>query len=172
MKNALLSLIILSSLLLTGCGNFSPRSPKINNQNGTIEELKNNQNGVMADLEALKNQQDIQNSRLDRIQQGILNLQNIYENSGIQILSGPGGTIVAIIGMGCLTIVVLHYRHKSKEYEKTANILAQKIVSMDDQNIENSIFESAMKQKCEGSVLKVFKRQKALKMAQVDLKKS
>ena len=172
MKHAFLSLIILSSFLFTGCGNLSPRAPRINNQNGTIEELKNNQNGVIADLETLKNQQDIQNSRLDRIQQGILNLQNIYENSGVQILSGPGGTIVAIIGMGCLTIVVIHYRSKAKEYEKTANILAQKIVLMGDQNIEDSIFKSAMAQRCEGSVLKIFKKQKALKMAQVDLKKS
>jgi hypothetical protein len=101
-----------------------------------------------------------------------MNLQNIYENSGVQILSGPGGTIVAIIGLGCLTIVVLHYRTKAKEYEKTANILAQKIVLIGDQNIEDSIFKSAIEQKCEENVLKLFKKQKALKMAQVDSKKS
>lgn len=172
MKSLLLSITILSLVFFTGCGNFSPRAPKINNQNGTIEQLKNNQNGVIADLEALKNQQEIQNSRLDRIQQGILNLQNIYENSGVQILSGPGGTIVAIIGLGCLTIVVLHYRSKAKEYERTANILAQKIVFMDDQNLENEIFKSAIDSKCENSVLKLIKKQKALKMTSSNLKKS
>lgn len=171
MKYKFLILAIASLFFLTGCGNFSPRSPKINNQNGTIEDLKNNQNGVIADLEALKNQQEIQNSRLDRIQQGILNLQNIYENSGVQILSGPGGTIVAIIGLGCLTIVVLHYRSKAKDYEKTANILAQKIVSMNDQNIENEIFQSALQNKCETSTLKIIKKQKALKIMQADSKK-
>ena len=163
MKIAFLTLSMLSLIFFTGCGNLSPRGPRINNQNGTIDQLKNNQNGVIADLEALKNQQEIQNSRLDRIQQGILNLQNIYENSGVQILSGPGGTILAVIGMGCLTIVVLHYRSQSKQYEKTANILAEKLVFMGDPSLEDSIFQAAMKAKCEEKTLKVIKNQKALK---------
>jgi hypothetical protein len=163
MKRAFLALSAISILFFSGCGNLSPRlNPKINNQNGEIQELKNNQNGVIADLEALKNQQEIQNSNLDRIQQGLFNLQNIYENSGVQILSGPGGIIAAIIGMGCLTVVVLHYRSQAKTYEKTANILAEKIVSSGNADLEEEVFKAAMNTKAEEKVLQLIKKQKSL----------
>jgi hypothetical protein len=166
MKTAYFLIFTLLVLSLSGCGNFSPRSPKINNQNGKIEELKNNQNGIIADLEAFKNQQSIQNSRLDKIQQGIINLQSVYENSGIQVLSGPGGTMVAIIGLGCLTIMVLHYRSESKKYEKTANILAKEIVFSDNLEIENAVFEKALNTNCEEKILNLIKKQKSLKATQ------
>lgn len=160
MKKFFLVLAAVSVLFFTGCGNFSPRGPKINNSNGTIEELKNNQNGVMSEIELLKNQQEIQNSQLDRIQQGLLNLQNIYENSGVQVFSGPGGLMTGIVGFVCLTIVLLHYRSQAKQYEKTANILANKIVSLNNPELEEDLFKSALNSNVEEKILNLVKKNK------------
>lgn len=145
---------------ITGCGNFSPRGPNINNPNGKIEELKNNQNGLMTEIELLKNQLKISNSQLEKIQQGMLNIQSNNENSGIQIFSGQGGLIVAIVGFVCMTIVILHYRSKAKIYEKTSDILVEKIVESKDENLQNDIFLAVLGTKSEECLLNLVKKHK------------
>ena len=164
MKNVFLTLVACNILFLSGCSNFSPRNNgKIQNQNGRIDEIKNNQNGIIADLDLLKNQQEIQNSELSRIQQGFLNLQSIYENSGIQILSGPGGLMAGIVGFFFITIVMLHYRSQAKSYEKTANLLANQIVNLNNPDFEEEIYKAAIKSNLKEKVLNLVKKQKLMR---------
>lgn len=162
MKHAILAVLTAVCLMVTsGCGNLSPRqNQKIDNSGGKIDEIKSNQNGIMAEIGTLKNQAEIQNSRLDRIQQGMINLQSNYENNGVQIFSGPGGLIVAVVGFVGLTIMVLHYRSQSKMHEKTANILAERIVHMDDPDLEDSVFQAVMYTDVEENVLNIIKKHK------------
>ena len=62
-------------LSFLGCSNFNPRNnPKIENQNGQIEDIKTNQNGVMLELAKVRQQGEITNSTLKDIQQGLLNI--------------------------------------------------------------------------------------------------
>lgn len=149
-------------LTISGCGNFSPRAPNINNSNGKIEELKNNQNGLMAEIELLKNQLEISNSQLEKIQQGLLNIQSNNENSGVQILSGQGGLMVTIVGFLCMTVVLLHYRSKAKTYEKTSDILVEKIVESKDENLQNDIFLAVLGTKSEECLLNLVKKHQTL----------
>jgi hypothetical protein len=147
--------------LIVGCGNLSPRQDQeFNNQGGKIDEIKNNQNGVMAELGTLKNQAEIQNSELEKIQQGMLNLQSNYENNGVQVFSGPGGLIVSILALMCGTIILLHYRNVAKIQEKTANILAERIANSEDPSLEDSVFQAAMYTNVEENVLNLMKKHK------------
>ena len=85
------TVLILTLLFFSGCG-FSPRN-RLNNQDGQIDELKNNQNGLMSEIGGLKQQSEITDSQLKEVQQGYLNIQNKLssnENSGVQILQGDG----------------------------------------------------------------------------------
>lgn len=161
MKQLIFILAALCLIFFSGCGNLSPRQDqKIDNSNGKIDEIKNNQNGIMSELGTLKNQQEIQNSRLDRIQQGLMNIQSTYENSGVQIFSGPGGLVVAIVGFVCCTILILHYRSQAKTYEKTSNILAERIINADNPELEDEVFQAAMYTSVEENMLKIMKKAK------------
>lgn len=166
MKQAIFAIVAaLCFVGFSGCGNLSPRQDqKIDNTDGKIDEIKNNQNGIMAEIGTLKNQSDIQNSKLDKVQQGMVNLQSVNENSGIQIFSGPGGLMVAVICLVCATILILHYRSQSKIQEKTANILAERIVSKDDPHLEDAVFQAAMYTNVEENVLNLMKKHKTKMM--------
>ena len=162
MNKILLVLMSLCLISTFGCGTLSPRQEqKLDNSGGKIDEIKNNQNGIMSELGTLKNQQEIQNSRLDRIQQGLMNIQSSYENSGVQIFSGPGGLIVAIVGLVCGTILVLHYRQQAKQYEKTSTILAENIVNANDPDLEEQVFQAVMYTNVEENVLSIINKAKA-----------
>lgn len=161
MKLIFLTLSIFCFVFISGCGNLSPRqNQKIDNSNGKIDEIKNNQNGIMSELGTLKNQQEIQNSRLDRIQQGLMNIQTSYENSGIQIFSGPGGLIVAIVGFICCTVLIMHYRSQAKTYEKTSNILAERIINSENPELEDQVFQAALYTNVEENILNIMKKAK------------
>jgi hypothetical protein len=162
MKQLILVIAVFCALTVSGCRSLSPRQDqKLDNTSGKIDEIKNNQNGVMSELGTLKNQQEIQNSRLDRIQQGLMNIQNSYENSGIQIFSGPGGLIVAIIGLICGTVIILHYKQQAKQYEMTSKILAERIVNKNDPDLEEEVFQAAMYTNVEESILNFMNKAKA-----------
>lgn len=162
MKRCILALVAAFFLIvLPGCGNLSPRNDqKIDNQNGKIDEIRTNQNGVMAEILSLKNKFDIHDSTISKIQQGMVNLQSNNENSGVQILSGPGGLVVAMIGFLALSVIALHFRGAAKANEKTANILAEKIVQQDDPALEDSVFQAAMYTDVEENVLNLIKKHK------------
>lgn len=160
MKNLILAVLL--ALSLTGCGNLSPRfdpklDQKIDNQGGKIDSLKNNQNGIMSEIGTLKNQAEILNSRLDRVQQGILNLQSNNDNHGVQILSGSGGLLIAAISILVGGFLVLHFRSTAKMHEKTANILAEKIVDLNSPEVVDAVFQAAMYTDVEENMLKIMK---------------
>ena len=146
---------------LTGCGNLSPRNEqKIDNQDGKIDEIKNNQNGIMGEIGTLKNQAEIQNSKLEKIQQGMLNLQSNNDNHGVQIFSGSGGLLVAIVGIISACGVVLYFRSVSKMHEKTATMLAERIVNANDPQLEEAVFSAAMYTNVESNVLNLINKAK------------
>jgi len=172
-----ISLVALSiMLMLPGCGNLSPRdnlSPRqqqeIDNQNGRIQEMENMANSMKLELGKLQSQSEIQNSQLEDIQQGLANFQSNNENSGVQILSGPGGLIVTFVGLLCVSIIALSYRSEAKKQEKVANILAERIVRQGDPYLEDQIFQAAMYTDVEEEVLKLVKKHQ-FRLASAELK--
>lgn len=166
MRRFLVAIIAAASLFaMTGCGNLSPRADpkldqKIDNQNGKIGELSNMQNSMKAEIGKLSSQSDIQNSKLDRIQQGLLNMQTNTDNHGLQFFSGAGGLIVAIVAIVGLTVLVVVYRNAAKTHEKTANILAERIVHLNNPELENAVFEAVLHTNVAENVLNLIKKHK------------
>jgi len=164
MMRYLLPLIAFCTLFLSGCGNFSPRQQQeIDNQNGKIGEIENMANSMKAEVGNLKQQNDIQNSQLDRMQQGMVNLQSNYDNSGVQILSGPGGLIFSVISVLVIAVIALNYRRVAKQNEKTADMLAEKIVEMDNPYLEDQVFRAAMYTDVEENVLRVIQKHQTIR---------
>ena len=115
--------IIIFIIFISGCGNFNPRlQNRIANENGKIEDIRNNQNGFMLELGKLRNEAQIQNSQLKEVQQGMLNMNNALsrnENSGIQILQGDG-SLMLIFALASIGMLLFHYRNKANNNEKIA----------------------------------------------------
>jgi hypothetical protein len=168
MKKILKFLTILLAATSIGCasGNFSPRNdPNIENQNGKIDEIRNNQNGVMAEIGKLKQSAEFQNSKLQEVQNGMLNLNTAIsrnENSGVQILQGDGSLMfifsICVIGM------LLHYRNRAVKNEKAAEIMAREIVRFNDVTLNDNVLRAAMHSPSELHVYNMMlKQQKQLK---------
>lgn len=156
MKGLYLALLTAALLFLPGCGNLSPRQQQeIDNQNGRIGEIENLANSMKAEVGNLKTQNEIQDSQIGQMQQGLANYQSNFENSGVQILSGPGGITVSLIGILVLSIVAMQYRKSAKQHEKTSEILAEQITSLCDPQLEDDVFKAAMFTDVEENVLKV-----------------
>lgn len=149
-------LLAICAVFLTGCGKFSPLSPnlkqQLHNQNGQIEELKNNQNGLMLDIGKLKQITDINARDIENYQQGLLNMKNSHDNSGVQILQGDGALIV-VFALGTIAMLLIyHYRSKAIQHEKTASILAQQIANYGDEDLDNKVFMSALNSDVEENI--------------------
>jgi hypothetical protein len=155
MKNIILSIILCFSLV--GCSNFNPRMQnRIDNKNGKIDEIKNNQNGLMLELGKLRQNAEIQNSQLKEVQQGMLNLNATgirNENKGVQILQGDGALIL-IFALGTVAML-LFYKRKSDKNEKIANIMAQEVMLLNDQKLNDKILNLSIKTKLEKDVYKM-----------------
>lgn len=163
MKNLTL-LLVLFSLFLTGCGNFSPRQRQDIENNGKIGEVESMANSLKAEVGKLQSQSDIQNSQLEKVQQGLANLQSTNENSGVQILSGPGGltvAVVAVVAIFTLGVMTLYYRRLALIQEKTATILAQRVVEQENPALEDAVFQAAMYTECEENILALIRKHKA-----------
>ena len=149
-------LLLIALLVLPGCANI-PINPRLrqdlNNQDGEIDELKNNQNGLMLDFIELQNDQKISAERLENLQQGLINQNN--ENSGVQIFQGDGGLIVGFGVLAILLVVISHYRSRAVKGEKTAEILALSIAEHDNIDLEDRVFINALSCKSEKDVYKV-----------------
>tara|TARA_Y100000034_G_scaffold94924_1_gene115129 strand:- start:233 stop:724 length:492 start_codon:yes stop_codon:yes gene_type:complete len=159
MKGLFLALTMAALLFLPGCGNLSPRQQQeIDNQNGRIGEIENLANSMKAEVGNLKTQNEIQDSEIGQMQQGLANWQSNYENSGVQIFSGPGGITVAVIGLLVVSTIAVHYRGSSKKHEKTSEILAEKITSKRDPRLEDEVFQAAMYTDVEENVLRVMSK--------------
>ena len=166
MKRILLVLSILF-LSISGCGRFDPLSPKleqkIDNQNGKIDELKNNQNGVSLELMKLRQQTDLNARDIDNFQQGAVNLRGASnDNTGFQLIQGDGA-LMLIFGLGVIGMFfVYHYRTEALKNSKTANILAQQIAAHDDVNLDEKVFTAAMNSDVEEHVYQLMVKNQAL----------
>ena len=159
MKNFLIIIAIVTGIC--GCGNLSPRQQQqIDNQNGKIGEIENLANSVKVELGNLKTQNDIQDSTIGQMQQGMVNMQSNYQNSGVQILSGPGGIIITILAILASSIIAMHYRSVAKVQSKTSEILAQTIASHNNPELEENVFQAAMYTDAEENILKLMKKHK------------
>lgn len=141
--------LICTTLLISvsGCANLNPRNNSpINNQDGKIDEIRNNQNGLMLELGKLKNDAQIQNSQLEEVQQGVLNLNanlSRNENSGVQILQGDGALVV-IFGLGVIGMLLYWYRDRAIKSEKSIDIITKEIARINDPVLNDNIFKAAM----------------------------
>lgn len=147
--------LILFLVLLSGCG-ISPRS-RINNQDGKIDELKNNQQGIMLELGKLQQQAHINDSKLDEVQQGWLNIQNQLssnDNSGIQILQGDGALFMIFASI--VIFVIYYFNNRYKKSEKLNMILSDVIRNSGDNNLYSSILEKGIEHNLEYELNKHF----------------
>jgi hypothetical protein len=147
--------------LLSGCAKLDPRlDNKIDNQNGKIDEIRNNQNGIMMDVGKLKQDQQIQNSQLKEVQNGYLNLNNKMfnrENNGVQIFQGDGALIL-VFGLGVIALVFWHYRSTAKRHQKAAEIMAQQIAMHEDEELNDRVFRAVSNTEVESTVYKMVKK--------------
>lgn len=145
-------------VILSGC-NVSPLSPKnnnkINNQSGTIEDIKNNQNGLMADLANVRGKLELLARDIENLQQGLINSNN--RNYGVQIFQGEGGLIAGILIFSLLGFLAFNYRTKAEKYKKIANLMGKEIKLLNNRKIENEVFIAALGAKVEEDVYKILK---------------
>jgi hypothetical protein len=148
--------ILIACLLLfaTGC-NISPLSPElenqIDNQQGQIDEIKNNQNGIMLDFMKLKNDQEQHARDVENQIQGMFN----SSNSGVQILQGDGALIL-IFGIATMAMLfVYHYKTRADKSKQAAEIMAQQIALFDDSKLDNDVLLSAMNTEVEEDVYRM-----------------
>lgn len=163
MKTILATLLIgVLALFSGGCGNLSPKfqpknDQKIDNTDGKIRDISTEQNGMKNEILSLKQQAEIANSKLDRIQQGFANYQSNQTNSGLQILSGSGGLMVAVIAI-IVGGVIWFYRDKAITHEKAATILAQQINQSGDEALKEQVFQAALYTDVESKVYALMRR--------------
>lgn len=145
---------------LSGC-KFSPLSPSnrspIRNNGGEIGDIKNNQNGIMAEIMSLKNRMDIMARDIENIQSGFINHNN--KNSGVQIFQGDGGLAVGLSLIALMVIVATNYKIKSDKYKKTAELFGNKIKSMNDIKMQEEIILEALGSKVESEAFKILQDQ-------------
>ncbi len=150
-----LGILLLTTIFLTGCARIDPLSPdlkqQLENQNGKIEELKNNQNGLLIEMGKIRNQNEMNAKEIQDAQQGLLNLKGM-QNSGIQFFSGDGGLVVFLGAVGMVCVLIYHYRSRAVKSEKTAEVLAQQITLKNDPELEDEVFRSALKNNVESDV--------------------
>jgi len=154
----LLLLLVLSIPLLTGCARIDPFSPdlqqRIENQEGEINDLQNNQNGFLLELGKLRNEQQILSDKIENLQQGIIN----KNNSGVQILQGDGPLIAAFAFAVILLMIIAYFKNKADKNEEAADILAQQINQSNDENLRENVFVAALNSRVEGEVYSFLKR--------------
>lgn len=141
-------LIILSILLLlSGCANFNPlNKPRIQNQSGKIEDIKNNQNGLMVELGQVRQELSAQNSKLKEIQSGLVNINSAIsrnENTGIQIIQGDGA-LIFIFSIIVIAMFLFYYRDRAIKSEKTNQLMAREIARMNNPKLESDLIQSSV----------------------------
>lgn len=157
MKMKKVALVVLLAASISGC-NVSPLSPsnkpRIKNS-GEIGDIKNNQNGIMAEIMSLKNRLDLVARDVENLQNGLINSNN--KNFGVQIFQGDGGLAVGLSLLTILALLVINYKLKSEKYKKTAELFGKQIRELKNPSIEDEIFKAALANKVEKDVYKILK---------------
>lgn len=155
-----LIIIAVISISLAGCPNFNPRSnPRIQNQNGKIEEIKTNQNGLMLELGQVRQELSAQNSKLKEIQSGLVNISSAIsrnENTGIQIIQGDGA-LIFIFALVVIGMFLFYYRDRAIKSEKTNELMAREIARFNNSKLENDILNSAAEQNAAKDVYQIIR---------------
>lgn len=164
-KTIITFLFVGTLVILSGCAKINPRiepklDQKINNSDGKIRDIENFQNGVKSDINGIKQNAELTNSKLDHVQNGLANLnsQQTNHNNGLQILSGTGGLVIGLVGIGVLGFILLGYRRQAQMNEKVADILAGRIVNHGDDSLKEDVFKAALYSDVEGNVLNLIKK--------------
>lgn len=171
MRRILTILVLVMTMSgLTGCANFNPKNqPRIDNQNGKIDEIRNNQNGVMLELLKLKQSQEISHSQLKEVQQGLANINAAVsrnENSGVQILQGDGA-LMLVFGLGVVGMLLYWFRDRAIKSEKAADIMAREVARFNDAVLNDNILRAAMNSDSEAHVFHLLTRhQREITLAQ------
>lgn len=163
MRRILIGILLALCFLGTGCARINPRQDqKIDNQNGKIDEIRSNQNGVMLDILKLKQNAEIQNSQLKEVQQGMVNLNAAVsknENSGVQILQGDGALIL-VFGLGVVGMLLYYFYNRAVKAEKSSEIMAAEIARLQDPVLEDNILRAAMNTDFEAHVYHLLTKHK------------
>lgn len=140
--------VFITCLFLLGCANFNPRNnPRIENQDGKIEDIRTNQNGFMLELGKIRQQGEVTNSSLKEIQTGLLNINAALsrnENYGVQVLQGDG-SLILIFSVIVVGMILWHYRATAKKAEQAVKVMAREIVRLNNEDLNDSVLMSARK---------------------------
>lgn len=153
-----LAAVFLATLVMVAGCNVSPLSPvnrnKIRNS-GEMGDMKNNQNGVMAEIMGLKNRLDVLAHDVENLQNGLVNSNN--RNFGVQIFQGEGGLAAGVVIVVALASLAVSYKIRSDKYKKTAEIFGEQIRRIGSQDLEERVFEAAMAHNVEKDVYRMLK---------------
>lgn len=134
-------LIICASLMcLAGC-NVSPFSPKSRINARDVEDLKNNTNGIIAEIGKLRNDNQNLNSKLQDVQQGLINTK-FNENRGVQIFQGDGALIM-FFGIGIVGMILIYMYSALEKAKKVNQILADSVNDYNSKNLHSAIVKAA-----------------------------
>ena len=158
-KTATLVVLVISAIC-SGCANFNPRNQPTIDNNGKIEDIKSNQNGVMAELGKIRQEMSYQNSKLKEIQSGLLNLNAAVsrnENTGIQIIQGDGA-LIFIFSIIVLGMFLWYYRDRAIKSERATEMMAREIARFNSPILNESILKAAVDDKRAREVYLMIKR--------------
>jgi hypothetical protein len=109
----------------------------------------------MSDLLTIKQRLDVVSRDIENLQNGFINSNN--KNFGVQIFQGDGGLAVGLSIIVILALVAANYKLKSDKYKKTAEIFGKEIAKLNNVDLENKIFMSALSSKVEKNVYSILK---------------
>ena len=142
-------------LALSGCVDLSPRNNSpIDNKDGHIDEIRNNQNGVMAEIGKLKQTAEIQNSKLKEVQNGMVNLNAALsrnENNGVQILQGDGALIL-VFSLSVIGMLLYWFHDRAVTSEKSSDIMAKEVIRFNNPILNDNILRAAMHTTAESKI--------------------
>lgn len=150
--------LVACSVLVSGCNvsPFSPQNrPRIKNNGGEIGDMKNNQNGLMAEVMSLKNRLDVLARDVENLQSGLINTNN--RNFGVQIFHGEGGLAAGVVIVVALALIAASYKLKSDRYRKTAEVLGKHVKKSADSRARDEILVEAMEKRVEADVYRILK---------------
>lgn len=153
-KILLTSLVSFLLLALYGCASLANPSlhEKIDNRDGQIEEIRNNQNGFGLELGKVKQDQTVIAEKVNGLQQGLIN----QSNTGVQILQGGGGLLL-VFGLATI-FMILHFRGRAVKSEKTADIMAKEIATQNNPELNSAILKAAENTQSESQVYGLINR--------------
>lgn len=130
---------------LSGCADVDPFSPNLDqpiNNNGELENLQNNQNGLMLELGRIRQEQEIQADQIANMQQGLIN--NNETNHGTQILQGDGALVLVFGVVVVLAASVVYCRTEAKRNKRIAELFAEQMSQDQADNVLAQCFGTNM----------------------------